>query len=603
MAAGLDDAALVHHHDTVGALHGGEAVGNDERGAVLHQLFQRGLHQAFAFRVERRGGFVEQQDGAVGEERTGDGDALALTAGQAHAALPQVGVVALRQLAHEFIRVSGVAGSAHVFRAGLGACIAHVLQHAGGEDHRLLRHQGDAAAHGLRVGGRERHAVEADAARLRIVEAQQQLEHRGLASAGGADQRHAFARRDGEAEVGQGRRVGSRGIVEVHAREGEGAARPCGQRLGVRRHAHIGLRREQFQQALGGAGGALQFAPGFRQGADGAAHQGRVEDKGGELPGADLAGEHVVAAHPEDEGDGAEHQHQDDDDERGAVADAGERGGEAAFHERGEIAPVGVLVTVGLHDADLVDGLVDAVAQVGDAVLADAGEAPHAPSEQHDGHHHQRHAPQHQQGQLQVGGEQHGQPADQQQDVAQGDGEARADGVFDQRRVGGQARDHRTGAALLDIRGRQRQQVVEDAPAQVGGDALAEPRDIVEAQVGGRREQGDDAEHGHQRAIEPGRVAGGEAPVDHGAQALAHAEHRRRRDYQGNGCEYHAAAVGLEQGRDDAGGRSQVGHGSGSGRMICIVCCGHRRMKRIAPCSCKPAFAGGAVGGNVSVRS
>ena len=57
-----DDAAAVHHHDAVGLEHGREAMGDDQRRAPAHQVFERGLHRALALRVQRRGRLVQQQD-------------------------------------------------------------------------------------------------------------------------------------------------------------------------------------------------------------------------------------------------------------------------------------------------------------------------------------------------------------------------------------------------------------------------------------------------------------------------------------------------------------------------------------------------------------
>ena len=48
----------------------------------------------FDFGVERAGGFVEQQDRRVFEHDAGDSDALALTAGEFHAAFADVRVIA-----------------------------------------------------------------------------------------------------------------------------------------------------------------------------------------------------------------------------------------------------------------------------------------------------------------------------------------------------------------------------------------------------------------------------------------------------------------------------------------------------------------------------
>ena len=93
-----------HHDDAIGALHRRQAVGDDERRAVLHRRLQRGLHHALAFRVERARGLVEQQQRRVLQDRAGDADALALAARQAHAALAEEGPVALGQRADEVVR-------------------------------------------------------------------------------------------------------------------------------------------------------------------------------------------------------------------------------------------------------------------------------------------------------------------------------------------------------------------------------------------------------------------------------------------------------------------------------------------------------------------
>ena len=86
MRAFLDDPAAVHDDDPVGRAHGREAVGDDDRRAVLHQPVEGVLDQALAFGVERGGRFVEQQQGRVAQQRAGDRDALALPAREARSA-------------------------------------------------------------------------------------------------------------------------------------------------------------------------------------------------------------------------------------------------------------------------------------------------------------------------------------------------------------------------------------------------------------------------------------------------------------------------------------------------------------------------------------
>src|SRR5690606_15895126 len=61
-AAHLDDPALVHEHHKIGIPDGGQAVGDDEGGAVTAQLVDRLLHTLFRFHVKRAGGFVQNED-------------------------------------------------------------------------------------------------------------------------------------------------------------------------------------------------------------------------------------------------------------------------------------------------------------------------------------------------------------------------------------------------------------------------------------------------------------------------------------------------------------------------------------------------------------
>ncbi len=72
-----------------------------------HQLLDRLLHEALGLRVEGRGGLVENQHWRILEDGAGDRQPLALAAGEPHAAVPDLGVVAERQLADELVGVRG----------------------------------------------------------------------------------------------------------------------------------------------------------------------------------------------------------------------------------------------------------------------------------------------------------------------------------------------------------------------------------------------------------------------------------------------------------------------------------------------------------------
>src|ERR1700735_1855474 len=83
----LDDAAVIEDRDAVGAADGAQAMGDDERRASTEELDHRLLDQPLALAVETRRGFIEHDDRRILEKDAGDGDTLALAAGELHAPL------------------------------------------------------------------------------------------------------------------------------------------------------------------------------------------------------------------------------------------------------------------------------------------------------------------------------------------------------------------------------------------------------------------------------------------------------------------------------------------------------------------------------------
>jgi hypothetical protein len=82
MGSLFDRATLVHHDDAVGVAHRRQPMGDDQRGAPGAQPGQRLLHQRLVLGIQRAGGFVEQQDARVAQQRAGQRDALPLPARQ-----------------------------------------------------------------------------------------------------------------------------------------------------------------------------------------------------------------------------------------------------------------------------------------------------------------------------------------------------------------------------------------------------------------------------------------------------------------------------------------------------------------------------------------
>jgi len=93
--AEVEDAALVEHQDGIAIGQRGQPVGDDDHGAAVRHLGEVGVDQGLAFRVERTGRLIEDQDARVVHQRPGDGEALALAAGEVGRAFLDHGGIAV----------------------------------------------------------------------------------------------------------------------------------------------------------------------------------------------------------------------------------------------------------------------------------------------------------------------------------------------------------------------------------------------------------------------------------------------------------------------------------------------------------------------------
>src|SRR5688572_18449049 len=80
-----DDSPAVHDNDGVGGQDRAEAMSDDERCAFVHQALDGLLDQVLALGVDLAGGFVEDEDRRLLEDRAGDVQPLPLSAGEAAA--------------------------------------------------------------------------------------------------------------------------------------------------------------------------------------------------------------------------------------------------------------------------------------------------------------------------------------------------------------------------------------------------------------------------------------------------------------------------------------------------------------------------------------
>ena len=185
-AAFGDDSAL-DDGDLVGVADGAETMGDGDDGLALHELFEGVDDEFFGFAVERGGGLVEQEDGAVADHDAGDADALALAAGEGRAAIADQGVVAERHGHDEVVGVGELGGRDDLFLRRVGAAEGDVLEDGSAKEDGVLQDVADLVAQMLEFVVADVLAVDVDFAGLHVVEARDEADDGGFSAAGGAD--------------------------------------------------------------------------------------------------------------------------------------------------------------------------------------------------------------------------------------------------------------------------------------------------------------------------------------------------------------------------------------------------------------------------------
>ena len=222
MVAGLDDPALVQHHQPIQAGDGGQAVGDGDHRLAPHQGFQAFLDRRLDFRVQRRGGLVHDQDRRILEQHAGNGDALALAAGELHAALADVGVepgatLGIGKLGDELVG-AGLANRFPEFLvAGAGAAVEQVVADRTVQQRGVLGDHADVGAQAFLAQRGDVLSVDQDAPALQVVQAQEQVDQGRLARARRPDQADLLAGADLQVEPGDDSAALS--VVEVDVLE------------------------------------------------------------------------------------------------------------------------------------------------------------------------------------------------------------------------------------------------------------------------------------------------------------------------------------------------------------------------------------------------
>src|ERR1700722_16465565 len=146
VGADIHGPALVQHHDQVAIEQGGEPVRDDYHGAPLGDAQQVGIHQSFGFRIERAGGFVEDQHPRIGHQRAGDGEALLLPAGEVRRAFLDERVITIGQPFDELFRTGQPARLHRVLEGQARPSREDIVPHRAAEQKIILQHHAEILA-------------------------------------------------------------------------------------------------------------------------------------------------------------------------------------------------------------------------------------------------------------------------------------------------------------------------------------------------------------------------------------------------------------------------------------------------------------------------
>ena len=96
-SAVLGDGTAAHHKNAVRPSDGGHAVRDDKDRDVAVESFYRGLNGPLRLRIERARRLIKHEEFGLPRQDARERHALALSAGEKYAAVPDVRVVPLRQ--------------------------------------------------------------------------------------------------------------------------------------------------------------------------------------------------------------------------------------------------------------------------------------------------------------------------------------------------------------------------------------------------------------------------------------------------------------------------------------------------------------------------
>ncbi len=180
---------------------------------------------------------------------------MTLAAGELHAALADHGLktqaaLAVVQRFDELVRAGLVRGAPEVFFGGVGLAVTQVVPDGAVQQRGVLSDHADIRAQAFLADLGDVLPVDEDAAALQVIEAQQQIDQRGLAGARRPDQADLLAWANVDAEPAD--HAALLAVVEMHVLEAHTALLYL-QRLGVLAVEHVARLDDGLHAVLHGA--------------------------------------------------------------------------------------------------------------------------------------------------------------------------------------------------------------------------------------------------------------------------------------------------------------------------------------------------------------
>ena len=260
-------------------------MGDDDGGAVLHQVFQCRLNQPLGFVVQRTGGLIQNQNRRVSQQRAGNGDTLPLPAGKFQAILADFGLQALRHGLNEIPRIRGLGGTDDfVFGRIPRPPVGDILRYRAAEQHHILTDQRNTAAQAFQGVVADVFTADAHRSPGRVEKTRQHIGQCGLSAARRTHQRDYFTLRHGQVDTVQAV-VFCFGIAVINA----GKFNVARTRVQHRLAAVVFLRFVQKgKDAVGRRQAALQRLHHAGHTFDRVEHHNHTRQEGHEIPGAEI---------------------------------------------------------------------------------------------------------------------------------------------------------------------------------------------------------------------------------------------------------------------------------------------------------------------------